>query len=656
MEVINLNLIPTGALPVVHASQYDEGRRFRANLMDGSVVYTLDGTETLECDVKKPDGNIVTVAVTNTSDSYVEIDTTLQMCACAGDSLAELHITKGAQEIGTLNFILAVERSPLEGGIESESEIDNLATQVAGLVASEVENQYDSGNVIFDNEPTEGHGNGYTVTSEGIRNAIDNALNMTDTASGAIATFDTSLALPLQDCTIDINAVQEGSGTPSPSNPRAISGFDSGVITRCGKNLYQSGSVTEEFNGAFWSLGGTVYSNVPDGSLVLNAGTYTLSNFPTKEIRRFDETGARVGTSIGTMTFTLTKREKVRFAIITESQNYNVQIEVGDTATTYEAYNGNRYTDDFGQTVYGGTLDVTSGKLVVTFAKKKINELIWSYANISGAERFYSSSLYREIERPASLDIVSTLKCSCYETVSQRQYAQFTSDNIIAVQAQGDIVIRDTNLTSVEALLNAVGDQEICYPLATPVTYQLTPTQISAIVGTNNVFTDTNGDTSLEYYTKRGEQTVRIAEGVAVDVINNKNIDNLTTTNKTLVGAVNEVNNRLGNRLVGAWTADSSTSNLQILTEDIEVTAGTYLIIMSYPDTSANFVACLYNRATSGVYDNCYISGGSWTSKAIVTAFSGNGKLCIASAQGSSVTFSNKIRGSIRAIKLSNLY
>ena len=173
MEVINLNLIPSGALPVVHASQYDEGRTFRANLMDGSTVYTLDGTEVLECDVKKPDGNIVTVAVTNTSDRYVEIDTTLQMCACAGESLAELHITKGAQEIGTLNFILAVERSPLEGGIASQSEINNLATQVADLVSE----QYDSANVIFDAVPTAGHGNGYTVTSEGVLNAIPDELD-----------------------------------------------------------------------------------------------------------------------------------------------------------------------------------------------------------------------------------------------------------------------------------------------------------------------------------------------------------------------------------------------------------------------------------------------------------------------------------------------
>lgn len=169
MEVINLNLIPTGALPVVHASQYDEGRTFRANLMDGSTVYTLDGTETLECDVKKPDGNIVTVAVTNTSDSYVEIDTTLQMCACAGDSIAELHITKGAQEIGTLNFILAVERSPLEGGIESESDLHNLQEQIGEAVAE----QYAAEDVVFDAAPVAGHGTGFAVTSEGVKTYVE---------------------------------------------------------------------------------------------------------------------------------------------------------------------------------------------------------------------------------------------------------------------------------------------------------------------------------------------------------------------------------------------------------------------------------------------------------------------------------------------------
>ena len=170
MEVIKLNLIPTGALPVVHASQYDEGRTFRAELFEGSAVYTLDGTEVLECDVKKPDGNVVTVAVVNTSASYVDIDTTLQMCACSGESLAELNIKKGGDSIGTLNFILAVERSPLENGITSDSGIHNLQTQIGDAVAD----QYDAANVVFDAAPTAGHGVGFAVTSEGVKTAVDN--------------------------------------------------------------------------------------------------------------------------------------------------------------------------------------------------------------------------------------------------------------------------------------------------------------------------------------------------------------------------------------------------------------------------------------------------------------------------------------------------
>ena len=169
MEVIKLNLIPTGALPVVHASQYDEGRTFRAELFEGSAVYTLDGTEVLECDVKKPDGNVVTVAVVNTSASYVDIDTTLQMCACSGESLAELNIKKGGDSIGTLNFILAVERSPLENGITSDSGIHNLQTQIADAVAD----QYAAEDVVFDATPTAGHGVGFAVTSEGVKNALD---------------------------------------------------------------------------------------------------------------------------------------------------------------------------------------------------------------------------------------------------------------------------------------------------------------------------------------------------------------------------------------------------------------------------------------------------------------------------------------------------
>ena len=56
-------------------------------------------------------------------------------------------------------------------------------------------------------------------------------LHTVSSASGSIATFDTDLTENLVKCVAQIQAVQSGSGTPSPSNPRAISGFSNCVIT-----------------------------------------------------------------------------------------------------------------------------------------------------------------------------------------------------------------------------------------------------------------------------------------------------------------------------------------------------------------------------------------------------------------------------------------
>lgn len=173
MESFNLNIIPGKDRPVCHASQFDIGRQFHVNLFEGFNVFTLDGTETISLSVRKPDGNVVTASVTNTSDSYVEFVTTEQMTACEGSNLCELKLEKGSDVIGTANFILEVEIDPLEGGVQSASEIDNLQTQIAGMVAIEVADQYDSANVIFDAVPTAGHGNGYAVTSEGVKNELD---------------------------------------------------------------------------------------------------------------------------------------------------------------------------------------------------------------------------------------------------------------------------------------------------------------------------------------------------------------------------------------------------------------------------------------------------------------------------------------------------
>ena len=243
MEIINLNLIPTGTRPVVHASQYDNGRQFRANLFEGASVYTLTGAETLTFSVRKPDGHIVTEGVTNTSDNYVVIETTTQMCAWAGDSFAELKIENGDDLIGTLNLILAVEQSPEEGGDPSESFIHNLEEQIAEAVAD----QYDADSVVFDNTPTQGHGIGFAVTSEGVANAVQDAKDYTDTEIGGLSIpenitdlADVNITTPTNgEIMVYNNGVWENQANPSSTQNFAPDYDDTATYNTNDKVIYQ---------------------------------------------------------------------------------------------------------------------------------------------------------------------------------------------------------------------------------------------------------------------------------------------------------------------------------------------------------------------------------------------------------------------------------
>lgn len=127
MEIIKLNLIPNGVNPTCHCSQYDEGRVIRIELFDGLTPYTLQSGDTVTLNVRKPDNTIVTASVTATQgNKYVDIVTTEQICACVGYNLCDLTITNGSVDIGTLNFIMAIERDVLADGIPSQSVIEDL--------------------------------------------------------------------------------------------------------------------------------------------------------------------------------------------------------------------------------------------------------------------------------------------------------------------------------------------------------------------------------------------------------------------------------------------------------------------------------------------------------------------------------------------------
>lgn len=138
METIKLNLIPSGVSPTCYCSQYDEGRVIRIELFDGLTPYTLNSSDTVTLNLRKPDNTIVTASLAVTQgNTYVDLVTTEQMCACVGFNLCDLTITRGAAVIGTLNFIMHVERDVLADGIPSESVIEDLEELVAEAVGDQ---------------------------------------------------------------------------------------------------------------------------------------------------------------------------------------------------------------------------------------------------------------------------------------------------------------------------------------------------------------------------------------------------------------------------------------------------------------------------------------------------------------------------------------
>lgn len=180
MQTIKLNLIPKGVNPTCYSSQYDTGRVIRVLLFDGITPYTLSNAESVSLSVRKPDNTLITTSVVNTEADYIDIVTTEQMTAVTGINICELKITEGSKVIGSLNFNMQVELDPTAHGLPSGSALDNLQEQVDACVENSLERLYDGSSVSFDSEPTASHNAPYTVTSAGIKTALDAKADSSD--------------------------------------------------------------------------------------------------------------------------------------------------------------------------------------------------------------------------------------------------------------------------------------------------------------------------------------------------------------------------------------------------------------------------------------------------------------------------------------------
>jgi len=334
--------------------------------------------------------------------------------------------------------------------------------------------------------------------------------------------------------------LQEGEGNPSPENPRPIVGYTGAKLVHAGKNLFPLTPRIETVNGIT-----LVFAD--DGSIVLNGvkatigeaciytwifdeplpvGTYTVSlNNPTTigtgtgvvhdVIVWFRDAKGGYSSSVSAATMNriqtlklTTPAVQIRIRVgenIDSLENFVLkpQVETGTAGTAYEPGRLIVSQIDFGGTVYGGTLDWASG-LISVKQVARIFDGTENWTQISTGERSY---LYIDVGEYGSVvddacmsshfawGIVTTSTtdtnvCNVYNSSSANRARCCVRPLIDGVES---VATWRTWLAEQYAAGTPV---VFVYEITAPYTIQFTPQQISALSGTNTLYS-APGDTTV---------------------------------------------------------------------------------------------------------------------------------------------------------------
>lgn len=512
-----LNVTPGGVPLTIHISQYDVGLRqytFQPYTNVGEFTYVSGATVTLEA--TKPDGYGVVHECTYNQDG---ITYTLQeqLAAKPGRVWSKVVIRDGADVLGTGAVIWIVDCAGLkDDAIVSESDMSGIR----GMIDDEVKR----------------------TMSESVISSLPNS-----NASGAVAHFtDGAYDIPVRDLKIGIVPKQSGSGDPSPSNIRPITGWTEATVTRTGKNMADTSTVLHGIpsltTGASYTdiVSTNRYAYIPkpikaQGGLVVTVYTKDLADLEDFFVLKYkngllQSYDRKIFLAINTPhSFVIPANTfdtiMVAFGASAADSNISlypfngvVQVEYGSIATTYEPYSGDIYTISLGvaDTVYGGTLDVTTG--VLTVDKKMITV---DGTNVQMTAKGSSAPINYYFNTPDGylFDMTGSgwlprrfsnenyLRSDKFKIMYYTDFVEYGGFVLSAYIGSNGTALQPRFIFPDSANITTVAEANawfasnpttLVYPLATPTTYQLTPTEVKTLLGTNNIWADT-GDTDVEY-------------------------------------------------------------------------------------------------------------------------------------------------------------
>lgn len=307
---------------------------------------------------------------------------------------------------------------------------------------------------------------------------------------------------------IDISEVQVETGSSSTdfapySNICPISGWQGLAAWRTGKNLVNQADGKK--NARNWWIGSVAESGEPDGTFVLNAGTYTLSVSDTQNGIYIRVNGVNIATVYNNtkITFTLTEKASVRLLLYKAGitveywDTINIQLEAGSTASPYTPYVGQSYPVTFpdGQTIYGGTLDAVNGVLSVEWCGLSARYGDIPVTDVSeGMENKRINTIFPlmsagTVGSNKAISNIARYAWTAHNDSTPHFFTGFSpSDNVYRVYLYMPVGTSE----DLEMLF-------VC-PLATPYEIPLSDIPVPVtLIGDNTIWSDANGTIELDY-------------------------------------------------------------------------------------------------------------------------------------------------------------
>ena len=223
-------------------------------------------------------------------------------------------------------------------------------------------------------------------------------------------------------------------------------------------------------------------------------GTYSLSNFNNSDSQFIKKE----------ITSTLNKQ------IVSVTIGYNsvgtntwhvrnIQLEYSSTSTEYEPYTGTTLPITFPTTIYGGSDEVIGGALADDSVKVMLSEFAWR-AGSNGLFFAYLNSVQSALIKLPDTLRDCNIMCNKYKAIA---YDDRGDDCVIYTtwinSTAGNIIYAvDSRFAELADFTASITDDYIIAKRNTPTECTLTPNELTTLLGTNNIWTD-SGSVSVDY-------------------------------------------------------------------------------------------------------------------------------------------------------------